>query len=148
MFGVFYFINSHFMSSNFLLTFILRQVLTWTFLCFNVFMQDQDHMFEMVMLFGMDFLLVILVEGSNYYCIRSKAQLFLRLKVTSMQEKQLSHLMDSMPDRFLISTLAHEARAPKSIYSNKQMNTFFGCDMVKAHGKEAEVQREETNSRI
>ena len=38
MFGVFYFINSHFMSSNFLLTFILRQILTWTFLCFNVFM--------------------------------------------------------------------------------------------------------------
>ena len=38
MFGVFYFINSHFMSSNFLLTFILRQVLTWTFLCFNVVM--------------------------------------------------------------------------------------------------------------
>ena len=105
-------------------------------------------MFQMVMLFGMNILLVILVEGSNYYCIRSKAQLFLRLKVTSMQERQLSHLMDSMPDKFLISTLAHEARAPKSIYSNKQMNTFFGCDMVKAHINESEAQKEETNTRI
>ena len=76
-------------------------------------------MFQYVMLFGMSFLLVILVEGSNYYCIRSKAQLFLRLKVTSMQERQLSHLMDSMPDKFLISTLYHDAHAPKSIYSNK-----------------------------
>ena len=87
MFGMFYFINSHFMSSNFLRTFILRQILTWAFLGFNYVMWYIGHEFQGVMVYGLVFFLVIFVEGSNYYCIRSKAQLFLRLKVTSMQER-------------------------------------------------------------
>ena len=74
--------------------------------------------------------LVVVMEGSNYCSMRSKALLFLRVKVMSKQERQLSNLLDAMPDKFLISTRVQEARAPKSIYSNKQMDTFFGCNMV------------------
>ena len=36
-----------------------------------------------------------------------------------------------MPDKVLICSKANEAQAPKSIYSNKQMNTFFGCNVVR-----------------
>lgn len=40
-------------------------------------------------------------------------------------------MLNAMPDKFLISTRVQDAKAPKSIYSNKHMDTFFGCNMVK-----------------
>ena len=46
-----------------------------------------------------------------------------------------------MPDKFLISKRVQEARAPESIYSNKQMNTFFGCNMAEPDNKTYRVEK-------
>ena len=87
MFAIFYLISCQYMSSNFLRTFILRQILTWASLSLQIWMQYKEHKLQVGMIFGLTFIVVLLPEGSNYYSIRSKAQLFLRLKVTSMQER-------------------------------------------------------------
>ena len=39
-------------------------------------------------------------------------------------------MLDIIPEKFLITTRVKEASAPISIYSNKQMDTFFGCNLV------------------
>ena len=41
------------------------------------------------------------------------------------------NLFDTVPDKVLIFSKTSEASAPKSLYSNRQMNKFFGCDVVK-----------------
>ena len=41
------------------------------------------------------------------------------------------NLFDMVPDKVLIYSKTSESSAPKSLYSNRQMNTFFGCDFVK-----------------
>ena len=63
--------------------------------------------------------IIAFCEAGNYASARSKALLFQRVKVMSTQEKQLSSLLDAVPDKVLICTRAQEARAPKSIYSNR-----------------------------
>ena len=42
------------------------------------------------------------------------------------------NLFDTVPDKVIIYSKTSEASAPKSLYSNRQMNTFFGCDVVKS----------------
>ena len=43
----------------------------------------------------------------------------------------MKNLFDTVPDKVLIYTRMREALvAPKSLYSNRQMNEFFGSDVV------------------
>lgn len=119
VFGLIYLCSCHFMCSNFLVTFIIRQVLGWSFILLSLYMWQRLFEINIAVNALFFFTLVILVEGSNYCSMRSKALLFLRVKVMSMQEKQLSNLLDAIPDKVLISTRVQEARAPKSIYSNR-----------------------------
>ena len=50
-------------------------------------------------------------------------------------------MLDSVPDKVLICTQALEAAAPKSVYSNQQMNTFFGCDVVRSGKRHIKLPR-------
>jgi len=130
IFSVFFLVSCIFMSSNFLLTLLLRQAMCWTFIILNTAMwatQSSDSNYGTVIATVAVFLLM---EGGNFCNMRSKALLFMQVRKMGMQERQLSNLLDSLPDKVLICTKAQEGKAPKSIYSNMQMNAFFGCDLV------------------
>ena len=75
-------------------------------------------------------LLVLSMESIMYVNHKAKANLFMRIKVIALQEEQLKNLLDTVPDKVLIMSKTSEASAPKSLYSNRQMNELFGCDVV------------------
>ena len=59
------------------------------------------------------------IETIIYVNHKSKAQLFMRMKVLMLQQEQLKSLFDTVPDKVLIFSKTSEARAPKSLYSNR-----------------------------
>ena len=119
VFALIFLCSCHFMSSNYLLTLIIRQVLSWSFIVFNIVMWKQLYQFN-VTVHSLFFLAcVVLMEACNYCNVRSKAHLFLRMKVLQMQEKQLSSLLDVISDKVLICSRNQEAKAPQGIFSNK-----------------------------
>ena len=80
--------------------------------------------------FGLTFFFAMMFESVLYSNHRSKAVLFMRIKLTALQEEQLRNLLDTVPDKVVITSQPSEDRAPKSFYSNRQMNEFFGCDFI------------------
>ena len=97
------------MTTNYSLTLIIRQIMCWVFIGFNLLMWKRDHSVDAsrnVFNILINFVLVILVEVGNYCQVRSKARLFLRVKATAMHERQLSNLLDAVPDKVLICSRA------------------------------------------
>jgi len=74
--------------------------------------------------------LILGMEGIIYVNHKAKANLFMRIKVIALQEEQLKNLLDTVPDKVLIVSKPSEAIAPRSLYSNRGMNEFFGGDIV------------------
>lgn len=74
------------MCSNFVLTFIIRQVLLWGFLVLHI-AKANDTWLRGIVNAAVIIALMVMVEGSNYCSMRSKALLFLRIKVMSKQEE-------------------------------------------------------------
>ena len=110
----------HFMSTNFLLCLFTRQVCLWSCLTLYILTRNDDNRGSSILVFsGFCLFLVVFVESANYSSMQSKALLFQRVKEMGRQEQQLSNLLDTMPDKFLITTRALEAKAPKSVYSNR-----------------------------
>ena len=60
---------------------------------------------------------------------KDKANLFLRIKTAKIQEEQLLNLLDSVPDKVLISELRHDGK-PTPIYTNRAMRMLFGGDAL------------------
>ena len=50
----------------------------------------------------------------------SKAKLFLRLKLATLQQKQMLNLLDSVPDKVLICSQKLD-NSPVEVYSNREM---------------------------
>ena len=78
---------------------------------------------------GMYLILVLILEGICWWVHKDKAMLFLRIKTAKLQEEQLLNLLDSMPDKVLISELCHESK-PVPIYTNRAMRMLFGGDAL------------------
>ena len=74
----------------------------------------------------------VLFETSLYLNTKQKLQLFVRMKKSEQQEKQLAELLDAVPDCVLICSKDQEAEAKpsQSIYANFKMNDFYGQDVV------------------
>ena len=75
----------------------------------------------------------------------------MRIKVIEFQQEQLMNLFDMVPDKVLIYSKTSEASAPKSLYSNRQMNNFFGCNVVKTDAtsrKRLNKKKKSLNSKI
>ena len=106
IFGVFYVTSCNFMSTDFLMTLIMRQVTCWAFILFNIQMWRRHHDFNIVANLLVNIVLIMLMEGGNFCNMRSKAILFLRAKKIGMQEQQLSNLLDAVPDKVLICSRA------------------------------------------
>ena len=119
MFCLIYATNMFYMTTDYLFTMLVRQVLGWIFLGCSIFIWKRDHQFNVAMNVITNVAIIAFAEAGTYASTRSKALLFKRVKVMSTQEKQLSNLLDSVPDKVLICTRAEEARAPKCIYSNR-----------------------------
>ena len=51
------------------------------------------------------------------------------MKITDLQQKQLSNLLDTVPDKVLICSPVPEGGVAEGIYSNRKMNEFFGGNM-------------------
>lgn len=45
-----------------------------------------------------------------------------------------------------ICTKEKESCAPKSVYANKKMNSFFHCDIVNYHNKKQRLKRKRSKS--
>ena len=108
LFSFIYLCSCHFMCSNFLLTLVIRQVLGWSFIVLNIVMWQRMYQFNIMVNLLFFMASIVLVEGSNYASMRSKAQLFLKAKTMSMQEKQLPDILDAIPDKVLITTRGKE----------------------------------------
>lgn len=74
--------------------------------------------------------LIFGLESIIYVNHKAKANLFLQIKVIAIQEEQLKNLLDTVPDKVLIVSKPSDAVAAKNLYSNRQMNEFFGGDVV------------------
>ena len=82
-------------------------------------------------IFGIAFAIagLLLLETIVYIVLKNKAKLFVSLKLSGLQQKQLFNLMDTVPDKVLICSPVPEGGVAKGIYSNQKMNEFFGRNM-------------------
>ena len=94
---------SHFLTPSWFFTFVTRMVLFE--LNFLVFMLHRTSMGDDVSFltgFLGTQLAAILFESSLYLNTKQKLQLFVRMKKSEQQEKQLAELLDAVPDCVLI----------------------------------------------
>lgn len=113
------FLATNLMSVDYLPHLIIREIYFWG--CVSVIVPGRsrfDGENNMVAGFASAFTFCLLFESVLYTNHRAKAVLFMRVKVTALQEEQLRDLLDTVPDQVLICTKASESREPKSIYSN------------------------------
>ena len=75
-------------------------------------------------------LIISVLEIISYITYKVKANLFLKIKIAKMQEEKFQNLLNTVPDKVLICTQVREDGFTKSIYSNYQMNKFFGSNIV------------------
>lgn len=109
-----------------------REVFFWSWIAF-VAIKRQDYPGEhnVSSAFAFGALLNLIFESLLYSNHHAKAILFMQIKVTAQKEEQLRLLLDTVPDKVLISTKATESRRPRSLYCNLQTERFFGCNLVK-----------------
>ena len=70
--------------------------------------------------------LVLITEINVYVSLRSKANLYTEMKTNERQQNQLTNLLNTLPDNFLICTQSQGDDAPKSIFANTKIDHFFG----------------------
>lgn len=125
------FMVTNFMSVDYLCHLIIRQCFTWACMSMIIIGRSQyDGENNVYTGFGLTLIFSLMFESVLYSNHRSKAGLFMRIKLTALQEDQLRNLLDTVPDKVLITSQPSENSAPKSFYSNRQMNEFFGCDFI------------------
>ena len=121
---------ANFMSIDYLPHLIARDTIFIFLGCISTYERNR-HEENTIAAAGVIIVLLILgAESIIYVNHKAKANLFMRMQVISLQQEQLKNLFDTMPDKVLILSKTSEASAPKSLYSNRQMNDFFGCDVV------------------
>ncbi len=70
----------------------------------------------------------LMAELCFFVQAKANTKLFLALKITDFQQKQLFNLLDSVPDKVLIVSRGNENQLAKAVYTNRQMTEFFGSD--------------------
>ena len=115
-----FFIVTNFMSVDYLCHMIIREVFVWSCLSIIIICRSKFEGENNIYAgFILSLLFCILFEAVLYSNHRAKAILFMRMEVSALQEEQLRRLLDTVPDKVLISSQANEDSAPKSIYSNR-----------------------------
>ena len=69
-FAVFYISSCNFMSTDFLLTLVVRQVSCWAFILFNILMWRRNHDFNIGANLLVNSVLILLLEGGNFCNMR------------------------------------------------------------------------------
>lgn len=89
------------------------------------------------------FIIVFIVELSNYFNRKTRANLFIQMKVSKQQEFQMVELLDRIQDHTLICSKKPDGRNPDPLFSNRQMNNLFGRDLVstKKNGGSTTIMR-------
>ena len=83
---------------------------------------------------------IVVTELVFFMQSRSKAKLFLALKITIFQQQQLFNLLDSVPDKVMIVAKETEDHYGKAVYTNRQMKEFFGGDPTAPMMKQSSQQ--------
>ena len=115
-----FFIVTNFMSVGYLVHMVFREVFVWSCLSMIIIGRSKfegENNIYAGFIISLSF--CILFEAVLYSNHRAKAILFMRMEVSALQEEQLRSLLDTVPDKVLITSQANEDSAPKSIYSNK-----------------------------
>ena len=97
-------IAGHFLATDWLIHFIVRQILYWIFALLQMSIRRKYEENELGFSIIIGIAYIILVEASIYNNYRQKALLFVQVKLAKDQETQLSNLLDSVPDKVLICT--------------------------------------------
>ena len=84
---------------------------------------------------------VITIESAIYYQVKSKAKLFEQLKRGEQQQSQLINLLDIVPDSVFICTKSTDSMGPRGLFANKQMNKFFGRDILSHYYQQDSQQK-------
>ena len=85
--------------------------------------RDEDYNLSMTVAFN--FILLSVSESFFFSLYKSKAKLFLKIKVSMLQQDQLFNLLDSVPDKVMICKYQLESLKPKQIYRNNKMSKFL-----------------------
>ena len=76
---------------------------------------------------------IIIIEIILYMKLKESAKLFLAEKVAEKLQDQLLTLLNQVPDRVLICKDPQEGEDPQCVFSNRNMNQFFGKSPVQQH---------------
>ena len=126
---ILYFLYIGFMNSGFLFQMLARVTVHQITLVTLQIGRMQNDSHDNTGIFFSIFILIY-AEFVFYLQLKAQAKLFLSMKVTGMQQKQMFNLLDTVPDKVLICSQAKEKSRPEAIYSNRQMNEFFGKNLV------------------
>ena len=113
------FIVTNFTTINWILHLLMRQLIAWVTLLFKITQRNEFDDNNIAAGIILTFLILLSFELVLYTNYHAKARLFSRIKTMSEQERHLSNLLDTLPDKVLICSQAGESRAAKSIYSNQ-----------------------------
>jgi len=62
------------------------------------------------------------VELALYLNVKARANLFMEIKIVEQQQRQMSDLLDLVPDSVFICTKTKGDKQPKSMFANIKMN--------------------------
>lgn len=71
----------------------------------------------------------VVSEMIFYVQYNAQAKLYLSLKVTDFQQKQLFNVLDTVPDKVLIVSRGSDQKLAKAEYANRKIQNFFGSDL-------------------
>ena len=148
--SIFYFMSTGIFTVRFARDCILRCVFFLTAINLVLYNQDDnifttgDNQISTVMFIAA----ILLVEPIFFINNMAKAKLFLRMKLATLQQKQMLNLLDSVPDKVLICSQKLD-NMPVGVYTNHKMTQFFGSDIVMKQSKKMEgVKRKSVLNKI
>lgn len=126
-----FFTVTNYMSVDFPMHLIYREIFYWAWFGFVAIkrseLNGENNLFSAL---GFGIVSSLIFEALLYTNHRAKATLFMQIKLMALKEEQLRVLLDTVPDKVLITTQATESRVPISLYCNLQTKQFFGADLV------------------
>lgn len=126
-----YAITALFLSTSYFKHLIFRLSMTLlmlgALLAFRISVEEE---FSVIAYILMNVACIPMVETTIYINVKAQLKLFVLLKNSEREQKQLANLLDTVPDNVFICTKGSESSESQRIYANLKMNTFFGGDIV------------------
>ena len=120
-----------FMSASYLRSFITRTIYTMPVISLTMVNRlHHNDSINFAQAWVMTLFAVALMELNVYVNTKAKAKLFLKIKTTEQQQKQLADLLDAVPDNVFICSKAPGDTQVRGVYANFKMNNFFGRDVI------------------